>query len=81
GSAWSSARYVLTLATARTCAIHINDIPYGVLEGGKTMRVYLVPGDYTIQASTIGNHPEVYTRRLVVTRQNLNHWRRFTIGL
>jgi hypothetical protein len=78
---WAPATYVLLLSTPRTCSIQINDTPYGTLEEGKTMKVYLGIGSYTIQATSAGDNPAVYIRQLVVRQKNLNHWRNFKISL
>ncbi|GGB03684.1 protein kinase domain-containing protein [Puia dinghuensis] len=73
------AKFVLLLSTPRTCAIHINDVPFGVLESGKKMRVYLDAGDYSIQATTIGSDPVKFSRRFVVRQQDLNHSNKYRI--
>ncbi len=79
--ALAPAKYVLLLTTPRTCSIHINDTPYGVLRGGKTMKVYLAPGIYTIEAAGTGNNHSISSRKLVVRQNNLNHWHKYRIRL
>ena len=74
-------KYVLLLTTPTTCSININDVPYGVLESGKTMKVYLSPGNYIIQATSTSNPSSVYTGRLLVQEENLNQVGKYTIPL
>jgi|GEM_PF-1516799 len=74
-------KYVLLLTTPATCSININNVPYGVLESGKTMKVYLSPGNYIIQATNTSNPSAVYTGRLVVQEENLNQVGKYTIPL
>jgi serine/threonine protein kinase len=74
-------KYVLLLTTPATCSININNVPYGVLESGKTMKVYLSPGNYIIQATSTSNPSAVYTGRLVVLEENLNQVGKYTIPL
>ena len=74
-------KYVLLLTTPATCSININNVPYGVLESGKTMKVYLSPGNYIIQATSTSNPSAVYTGRLVVQDENLNQVGKYTIPL
>jgi len=74
-------KYVLLLTTPTTCSININDVPYGVLESGKTMKVYLAPGNYIIQATNTSNPSAVYTGRLLVQEENLNQVGKYTIPL
>jgi serine/threonine protein kinase len=74
-------RYVVYLSTPKTCSIHINDTSYGLLDGGKTMKVFLTPGSYTIRAASTGKDAEVYSRRLNVSQNDINHWRKYKIHL
>jgi hypothetical protein len=74
-------KYVLLLTTPTACSININNVPYGVLENGKTMKVYLSPGNYIIQATSTTNSSAVYTGRLVVLEENLNQVGKYTIPL
>jgi len=74
-------KYVLLLTTPATCSININNVPYGVLESGKTMKVYLSPGNYIIQATNTSNPSAVYTGRLVVQEENLNQVGKYSIPL
>jgi serine/threonine protein kinase len=74
-------KYVLLLTTPTACSININNVPYGVLENGKTMKVYLSPGNYIIQATSTSNASAVYTGRLVVLEENLNQVGKYTIPL
>lgn len=80
-TAAAPAKYVLLLTTPRTCSIDINDASYGMLESGKTMKVYLVPGNYLLRAKSAGHGSTVFTQRLFVRRKNLNHWKRYRIPL
>jgi len=75
------AKYVLLLSTPTTCTITINNAPYGVLESGKTMKVYLAPGNYVIQATSTGGGSAAYTGRLVVTQENQNQVGKYKIPL
>jgi hypothetical protein len=77
----SPSKFTAVLSSPKNCSILVNNTPYGVLEGGKTMKIYLDPGDYTIVAAGIGNRPAHYTQRLVVQERNLNHWHKFRIKL
>jgi hypothetical protein len=81
GGMVAAAKYMLRLETPTTCSIEINHTPYGVLEGGKSMRVFLSPGSYTIRASTVGSHPSTDSRQVVVNQRNLNHWHKYRIRL
>lgn len=74
-------KYVLLLSTPTTCTININNAPYGVLESGKTMKVYLSPGNYIIQATSSSDASAVYTGRLVVQEENLNQVGKYKIPL
>jgi hypothetical protein len=74
-------KYVLLLTTPTTCTININNTPYGELEPGKTMKVYLVPGNYIIQATSTADTSAVYTGRLVVEAANLNQVGKYQIPL
>jgi serine/threonine protein kinase len=74
-------KYVLLLSTPTSCSININNAPYGVLESGKTMKVYLSPGNYIIQATSTSNSSAVYTGRLVVEENNLNQVGKYKIPL
>jgi len=81
GPIWAPTKYVLLISSPKTCSIRINDTPYGVLGRGKTLKVYLTPGDYTITASGPGNPPRITTRQLTVTERNINHWHKYRINL
>jgi hypothetical protein len=81
GPIWAPTKYVLLISSPKTCSIRINDTPYGVLGRGKTLKVYLTPGDYTITASGAGNPPRIATQQLTVTERNLNHWHKYKINL
>jgi serine/threonine protein kinase len=74
-------KYVVLLSTPKTCSIYINNTFYGVLNGGKTMKVFLAPGSYTIRAASTGKDAEVYSRTLKVRQANLNHWHKYKIQL
>jgi len=74
-------KYVLVLSTPTTCNVVINNAPYGVLESGKTMKVYLSVGNYIIQATSTSNASAVYTGRLIVEEENLNQVGKYTIPL
>jgi hypothetical protein len=73
-------KYVLMLRTDKTCTVTINSMPYGTLESGKAMRVYLGVGTYIIQATgTAGGSP--YTGRLEVKPENLSQVGEYRIPL
>ncbi len=74
-------KYVLLLSTPQTCSVSLNGINYGLLETGKTMKVYLMPGNYVLQATGAGNSSASYTGKLVVQEENLNQVGEYRIPL
>jgi serine/threonine protein kinase len=66
-TAGAAEKYVLRLSTAETCTININGTPYGSLQSGQTMRVFLNPGVYVIEATGVSNTSSVYRGKLEVT--------------
>jgi hypothetical protein len=46
----------------------INDVPYGVLQGGRLMKVHLAPGTYRIIATGTGANPSIYTGKMVIQK-------------
>ena len=81
GSAGLASKYVLMLTTSQTCSISINNIPYGTLNNGRTMKLYLVPGAYVINATSTAHKSKQYTGRLEVKQEMLDQVGEFKIQL
>ncbi len=76
-----ASKYVLMLTTSQTCSISINNIPYGTLNNGRTMKLYLVPGAYVINATSTAHKSKQYTGRLEVKQEMLDQVGEFKIQL
>ncbi len=59
-NAQKSKKCTLELTTEQTCTIKIDSRNYGELEVGKTMRIYLFPGKYTLEAVNADNKSSPY---------------------
>lgn len=76
-----SQKYILELTTTQTCTIKLNSMDIGILETGKTMKVYLKPGKYLLQATSTSNPSAVYTGNLQVDQENINEVGKLKIRL
>ncbi|HXB43173.1 MAG TPA: protein kinase [Puia sp.] len=59
-NAQKSKKCTLELTTEQTCTIKIDSRNYGELEVGKTMKIYLFPGKYTLEAVNADNKSSPY---------------------
>jgi serine/threonine protein kinase len=71
GSRGIAGKYTLLLTTKTSRNIVINNVPYSLLESGKSMKVPLSPGNYLIQGTNPANG-EVWTGRLTVPANWVN---------
>jgi serine/threonine protein kinase len=71
-TAGAAEKYVLRLSADESCTININGTPYGSLQSGQTMRVFLTPGVYIIEATAVANTSSVYRGKLEVNSGMLN---------
>jgi hypothetical protein len=71
-AAGAAEKYVLRLSADESCTININGTPYGSLQSGQTMRVFLTPGVYIIEANGVANTSSVYRGKLEVSQGMLN---------
>ncbi len=77
----SNQKYVLLLTTTQSCTVKINQEDYGKLEAGKILKVFLVPGTYVIQATSLSNNTSVYNGNLEVTEKNRSQVGQYKIPL
>jgi serine/threonine protein kinase len=77
----SNQKYVLILTSTQSCTVKINKEDYGKLEAGKTLKVYLVPGTYVLQATSLSNSASVYNGNLEVTEKNRSQVGQYRIPL
>ena len=77
----SNQKYVLILTSTQSCTVKINKEDYGKLEAGKTLKVYLVPGTYVLQATSLSNSASVYSGNLEVTEKNRSQVGQYRIPL
>ena len=74
-------KYVLILTTTQSCMVKINQEDYGKLEVGKSLKVYLVPGNYVLQATSLTNSASVYNGNLEVSEKNRSQVGQYKIPL
>ncbi|MEO5682167.1 MAG: protein kinase [Chitinophagaceae bacterium] len=74
-------KYVLKLTTAKTCTIKINSADFGELKKGQTMKVYLIPGKYTLTFTNSTNTASTFTANIEVTPSYLNQVGQYRIPL
>lgn len=77
----SNQKYVLILTTTQSCTVKINQEDYGKLEAGKSLKVYLVPGTYVLQATSLSNSASVYNGNLEVSEKNRSQVGQYKIPL
>ena len=80
-SANTSQKYILELTTTQTCNIKMNSMDIGILETGKTMKVYLKPGKYLLQATSTTDPSAVYTGNIQIDQDNINEVGKLKIRL
>ncbi len=80
-SANTSQKYILELTTTQTCNIKMNSMDIGILETGKTMKVYLKPGKYLLQATSTTDPSAVYSGNIQVDQDNINEVGKLKIRL
>ena len=59
----------------------MNSMDIGILETGKTMKVYLKPGKYLLQATSTTDPSAVYSGNIQVDQDNINEVGKLKIRL
>jgi len=77
----TATKYMVLLSVENTCTLKVNSMPYGEIQNGKPLRIYLTPGKYVLQFTSSSNNASTYTANIEVKPENLGHADKFKIPI